>query len=62
MKVKELIKELKNYNPDAVLTVGDNFYNGISISFGYTEGCTKLNCQFVCFDKENRVEDNENIN
>ena len=32
MKVKELIEELKNYNPEAILTVGDNFYNGIQIS------------------------------
>ena len=51
MKVKELIEKLKEYNQEAELTVGDKFYNGISISFGGGgEGETKQNCSFVCFD------------
>lgn len=54
MTVKELINELQKYNPEAQITVGDNFYNGISISYGYSDGCTKENCQFVCFDKEEK--------
>ena len=50
MKVKELVEELKKYNQDAELTVGDNFDNGISISYGVgAEGETKENCKFVCF-------------
>ena len=54
MKVKELIEELKTYNQDAEITVGDNFYNGISISFGGgAEGETKADCRFVCFDPQN---------
>ncbi|MBP5694837.1 MAG: hypothetical protein J6X03_05330 [Bacilli bacterium] len=33
------------------MTVGDNFYNGISISYGGGgEGETMTNCKFVCFD------------
>lgn len=54
MKVKELIEELKTYNQEAELTVGDNFYNGISISYGGGgEGETKEDCKFVCFDTLN---------
>ena len=41
MKVKELIEELKKYNQEAVLTVGDNFYNGISIGYAGSDGSTK---------------------
>ena len=59
MRVKELIEELKNYNPEAILTVGDNFYNGIQISYGCNEGGTKSDALFVCFDEENN-ENNEN--
>lgn len=32
MTVKKLIEELSYYNPNALITVGDNLYNGISIS------------------------------
>jgi hypothetical protein len=52
MTVKELINELMQYDQNAEVTVGDNFYNGISISYGYAEGCTKEHCEFVCFDKK----------
>lgn len=62
MKVKELIEELKNYNPEAILTVGDNFYNGIQISYSCGDGGTKSNAHFVCFDKENITGNNEHIN
>lgn len=65
MKVKELIEELKNYNPEATLTVGDNFDNGIHISYSGGDGGgggTKSDALFVCFDKENITENNENIN
>lgn len=62
MKVKELIEELKNYNPEATLTVGDNFYNGIHISYSGGDGGTKSEALFVCFDEENNTKNNENIN
>ena len=55
MKVKELIEELKEFNPEAELTVGDNFYNGISISWGFSENGKKNNCEYVCFDIYNPV-------
>ncbi len=59
MKVKELIKELKNYNPEATLTVGDNFDNGFHISYSSGDGGTKSDALFVCFDKENSTKNNE---
>lgn len=59
MKVKELTEELKNYNPEAILTVGDSFYNGIYISYSSGDGGTKSDALFVCFDKENSTKNNE---
>lgn len=60
MKVKELIEELKNYNTEAILTVGDSFYNGIHISYSSSgDGGTKSDALFVCFDKENSTKNNE---
>lgn len=56
MKVKELIEELKKYNQEAVITVGDNFYNGISIGYAGSDGSTKETCDFVCFDSQNNTE------
>ena len=56
MKVKELIEELKKYNQEAVLTVGDNFHNGISIGYAGSDGSTKETCDFVCFDVQNNTE------
>ena len=58
MKVKELIEELKNYNPEAILTVGDNLYNGIQISYSGEDGGTKSTASFVCFNEESN-ENNE---
>lgn len=58
MKVKELIEKLKKCNPEAELTVGDNFNNGISISYGYSDGCTEENCEYVCFDVDEKVRNN----
>ena len=59
MTVKKLIEELSYYNPNAIVTVGDNLYNGISLSISGGDGCTKLDCDFVCFDKVNKQENNE---
>lgn len=50
MTVGELIYELKKFNQEAKVYIGDNFYNRISISFGYSENCAKKNCQFVGFN------------
>ena len=59
MTVKKLIEELSYYNPNALIIVGDNLCNGISISISGDDGCTKLNCDFVCFNKSNKQENNE---
>lgn len=48
--VKELIDFLETCDKSAIVTVGDNFYNGISISCGYSEGCKYDKCEFICFD------------
>ena len=56
MKVKELIEELKKYNQEAVITVGDNFHNGISIGYAGSDGSTEETCDFVCFDSQNNTE------
>ena len=54
MTVRELIKELEGYNPDAKLTVGDNVDNGISIGWGGdAESSMKEACKYVCFDVAN---------
>ena len=60
MKVKEIIEFLKEYNPEAEITVGDNFDNGISISYAGGDACTKADCSFVCFEKRNNIENVEN--
>lgn len=56
MKVKELIEELKKYNQEAILTVGDNFDNGIGIGYAGSDGSTEETCDFVCFDAQNNTE------
>lgn len=50
MKVKEIIKELANYNPEAKIVVVAHCkqYN-FSLSFGEAEGVEKENCQTVSF-------------
>lgn len=50
MTVAEFIHELKKYNPEAKVCIGDNFNNRVSISCGYSDGCTKKNCEYVCLD------------
>ena len=47
------VSSSQEFNPEAELAVGDNFYNGISISWGCREGCEKHNCEYVCFNVEN---------
>ena len=57
MTVAELIHELYKFNPKALVCGGGNFGNRIELSWGYSEGCTKENCQYVCI---NNVVDSEN--
>jgi len=59
MTVKELIEILKEYNQDATLTVGDNFDNGISVSYSGSDGGTKENCTYVCFGPKNKNEEKD---
>ncbi len=48
MKVKELIKELEQYNPDAEMeTIADNRKQRFSLTFGGGDGATKMNCESV---------------
>ena len=47
MTVRELIKELLDYNQDAIVFVGDNLYNTPELTYGSAEGCTKKNCEDV---------------
>jgi hypothetical protein len=48
MKVKELIKKLNEYNPEANFYVIVNSYpKDFEICFGTSEGCTKENCDSV---------------
>lgn len=51
--VRELIKALTDFNPDAKVYIGDNLYNHVTISWGGEEGCTKENCDSVGFHFEN---------
>ena len=62
IKVRDLIAFLEKCNQNALVTVGDNFYNGISVTCGCAEGCTYEKCEFICFSpcncKENREIEN----
>jgi hypothetical protein len=51
MKNKELIEKLKEYNPEAEVTIiafCQKF--DFDILFGTSEGVKKINCEDVCFD------------
>ena len=60
MSVAEFIYELQKFNPDAKVCIGDNLNNRVSIGWGYSEGCTKENCEYLCLDiegQENKEEE-----
>lgn len=62
MKIKDLIKELKKFNPEADVTVVvHNYPEDFSITWGNAEGCTKENCDEVSFYVD-RLCDNETSN
>lgn len=48
--VRDLIKALEEFNQDAIVTIGDNFDNRVELGWGWVEGCTKENCQYVCLN------------
>ncbi|MBO6255717.1 MAG: hypothetical protein J6O49_19070 [Bacteroidaceae bacterium] len=50
MTVRELIEELKAFNQDAIVFIGDNIDNELDISWGGAEGCTKEDCDDVGFN------------
>lgn len=50
MKLGALIEQLKQFNQDAFVSIGDNYDNELEITWGYSDGCTKENCQVVNFD------------
>jgi hypothetical protein len=63
MTVEELIMELKEFNPKAHVSIGDNFDNELEISWGWFDGCSKKSCEDVNFDikrEDNREYDNGN--
>lgn len=52
MKVKEVIEILSQYNPEADVIVIDRGYVQHQIEhygYGYSDGCTKENCEDVSF-------------
>ena len=60
MKVKEVIKQLKQYNQEAeVNVITDDMSHKFSLCFGSSEGVTKETAENVSFyvDKLNREED-----
>ena len=58
MTVKELIEELKTYNQNAHVSIGDNFGNELEITYGTADGCTKETCDEVSFGikQNNKIE------
>ena len=51
MTVKDLIKQLLDYNQDAVIsTLANNHEQPFSISFGGADGCKKETCDSVYID------------
>ena len=48
IKVKEMIKELSHFNPEAELSiVVGSTARSFEICYGFSEGCTKANCKCV---------------
>jgi hypothetical protein len=59
MKVGALIEQLKQFNQNAVVSIGDNYDNELEISWGYSDGCTKERCEVVNFDIKHKNEENK---
>lgn len=50
--VRQLIKALADFNPDAKIFIGDNINNHITLSWDGADGCSKENCTDVGFHIE----------
>ena len=50
MTVKEFIKELQEFNQEAIIFTGDNIDNEVDISWGGPDNCDKKSCTCVCLD------------
>jgi hypothetical protein len=62
MKVSELIEKLKEFNPDAkVRVVVYNREENFTFAWGYSEGCTKENCETLSLYVD-RLSDKEHYN
>lgn len=46
MKLGALIDKLKQFNQEAIVTIGDDYYNELEINWD-KDGYTKENCQVV---------------
>ena len=57
MNVRELIEQLRQFNQDAVINIGNSYFNDLEITWGYNDGCTKENCEVVNFDIKGRKEE-----
>lgn len=62
MTVRELIEELKAFNQDAIVFIGDNIDNELDISWGGPGGYTKEDCKDVGFNikGKNNIENGDN--
>ena len=58
--VKDLIKALEEFNPDATVCIGDNFGNRVELGWSGSDGCTKKGCEYLCLDIMGQ-EEKENI-
>lgn len=54
--VKDLIIALLDYNQEAKVCIGNNFYNRVALGWSGGDGCKKKNCQYLCLD----IADGEN--
>lgn len=52
--VRDLIKALADFNPDAQVFIGDNLNNHVTLSWGGADGCTKEKCEDVGFHIEGK--------
>ncbi len=62
MTVKDMIRRLEEYNPNAevFITTERCACHTPSFSFGYDEGCTKADCQVVHLSAK-EIENNERL-
>ena len=48
--VRDLMKALEEFNPDATVCIGDNFGNRVELGWSGGEGCAKKDCKYLCLD------------